>query len=136
MFLDILSFRLKDTIPAIKFQGGAAADERLSKSRILKRMLKEQDSAKRIYGAVCSSPAVLFKQGLLKDKRAIAHPSLETESTYEVNAAKVIIDGKLITSKGFYNVIDFALAIVSKLFGHARARSVAEGLVFEYPRAG
>ncbi|XP_022927905.1 protein DJ-1 homolog C [Cucurbita moschata] len=116
--------------------GGAAADERLSKSRILKRMLKEQDSAKRIYGAVCSSPAVLFKQGLLKDKRAIAHPSLETESTHEVNAAKVIIDGKLITSKGFYNVIDFALAIVSKLFGHARARSVAEGLVFEYPRAG
>ncbi|XP_022136316.1 protein DJ-1 homolog C [Momordica charantia] len=116
--------------------GGAAADERLSKSRILKKMLKEQDSAKRIYGAVCSSPAVLFKQGLLKDKRATAYPSLETESADEVNAAKVIIDGRLITSKGFYNVIDFTLAIVSKFFGHARARSVAEGLVFEYPRAG
>lgn len=116
--------------------GGAAADERLNKSRILKKMLKEQDSANRVYGAVCSSPAVLFKQGLLKGKRVIAHPSLETESTDEVNAAKVIIDGNLITSKGFYNIIDFTLAIVSKLFGYARARSVAEGLVFEYPRAG
>lgn len=71
-----------------------------------------------------------------QDKRATAYPSLETESADEVNAAKVIIDGRLITSKGFYNVIDFTLAIVSKFFGHARARSVAEGLVFEYPRAG
>ncbi|KAE8645862.1 hypothetical protein Csa_017293 [Cucumis sativus] len=130
-----LSFQLNVTVSAKKTQGGAAADERLNKSRILKKMLKEQDNAQRIYGAVCSSPAVLFKQGLLKDKRAVAHPSLETEST-KVDTAKVIIDGKLITSKGFYNVIDFALAVVSKLFGHARARSVAEGLVFEYPRVG
>lgn len=126
---------VESTYDLIILPGGAAADERFNKSRILKKMLKEQDSAKRMYGAVCSSPAVLFKQGLLKDKRAIAHPSLETEST-KVDTAKVIIDGKLITSKGFYNVIDFALAVVSKLFGHARARSVAEGLVFEYPRVG
>ncbi|KAA0031304.1 hypothetical protein IC582_000064 [Cucumis melo] len=126
---------VESTYDLIILPGGAAADERLNKSRILKKMLKEQDSAQRIYGAVCSSPAVLFKQGLLKDKRAVAHPSLETEST-KVDTAKVIIDGKLITSKGFSNVIDFALAVVSKLFGHARARSVAEGLVFEYPRVG
>uniref|UniRef100_A0A0A0K359 DJ-1/PfpI domain-containing protein n=3 Tax=Cucumis sativus TaxID=3659 RepID=A0A0A0K359_CUCSA len=126
---------VESTYDLIILPGGAAADERLNKSRILKKMLKEQDNAQRIYGAVCSSPAVLFKQGLLKDKRAVAHPSLETEST-KVDTAKVIIDGKLITSKGFYNVIDFALAVVSKLFGHARARSVAEGLVFEYPRVG
>ncbi|XP_038888999.1 protein DJ-1 homolog C [Benincasa hispida] len=127
---------VESTYDLIILPGGAAADERFIKSRILRKMLKEQDSAKRIYGAVCSSPAFLFKQGLLKDKRAIAHPSLETKSTDGVDTAKVIIDGKLITSKGSYNVIDFALAIVSKLFGHARARSVAEGLVFEYPRVG
>lgn len=52
-----------------------------------------------------------------------------------MNDAKVVIDGKLITSRGLATVTDFALAIVGKLFGHARARSVAEGLVFEYPRS-
>jgi 4-methyl-5(b-hydroxyethyl)-thiazole monophosphate biosynthesis len=51
------------------------------------------------------------------------------------NGAKVVIDGKLITSKGLSTVTDFALAIVSKLFGHARTRCVAEGLVFDYPRS-
>ena len=46
-----------------------------------------------------------------------------------VNGPKVVIDGKLITSRGLATVSDFALAIVSKFFGHARGRSVAEGLV-------
>lgn len=52
-----------------------------------------------------------------------------------VDGAQVVIDGKLITNKGVVSAADFGLAIVRKLFGHARARSVAEGLVFEYPRA-
>lgn len=70
-----------------------------------------------------------------QDKKATAHPSIPSTLTNEVvHGAKVVIDGKLITSRGLATVTEFALAIVSKLFGHARARSVAEGLVYEYPR--
>ncbi|XP_038713263.1 protein DJ-1 homolog C isoform X2 [Tripterygium wilfordii] len=116
--------------------GGVAGAERLQKSRILKKLLREQNTAGRIYGAVCSSPVVLDKQGLLKDKRATAHPSVVSKLTNEViNDARVVIDGKLITGRGFGTVTDFAMAIVTKLFGLARARSVAEGLVFELPRS-
>lgn len=50
----------------LKFQGGMAGAERLHKSRVLKKMLKEQGSAGRMYGAICSSPMVLNRQGLLK----------------------------------------------------------------------
>ncbi|MCH94629.1 protein DJ-1-like C-like, partial [Trifolium medium] len=115
--------------------GGTAGAQRLSKSRILKKLLKEQNSAGRIYGAVCSSPAILHKQGLLKDKKATAHPSvLDKLEDGAVNDAVVVIDGKLITSEGLSTVTDFALAIVGKLFGNGRARSVAEGLVFAYPK--
>ncbi|XP_021626624.1 protein DJ-1 homolog C isoform X2 [Manihot esculenta] len=114
--------------------GEIAGAKRLQKSKVLKKLLKEQDAAGRIYGAVCSSPAVLHSQGLLKDKKATAHPSVVSQLTNEVvNGAKVVIDGKLITSKGLATVTDFAMAIVRKLFGHARARSIAEGLVFDYP---
>ncbi|KAJ6409601.1 hypothetical protein OIU84_009156 [Salix udensis] len=115
--------------------GGHAGAERLHESKVLKKLLQEQDTAGRIYGAVCSSPAVLHRQGLLKDKRATAHPSVVTKLNIVSNGAKVVIDGKLITSKGLSTVTDFALAIVSKLFGHARTRCVAEGLVFDYPRS-
>lgn len=116
--------------------GGIAGAERLHKSKVLKKMLKEQGSAGRIYGAICSSPTVLHTQGLLKGKRATAHPSVASKLTNEVvEGARVVIDGKLITSRGLATAIEFALAIVSKLFSHARARSVAEGLVFEYPKS-
>ncbi|KAK0581759.1 hypothetical protein LWI29_017589 [Acer saccharum] len=74
------------------------------------------------------------KHGLLKEKRATAHPSVISKLTNEVvNGTKVVVDGKVITSRGLATVTDFALAIVSKLFGHGRARSVAEGLVLSTP---
>lgn len=120
----------------IVLPGGLNGTKRLSKSKVLKKLLKEQESAGRMYGAICSSLALLHRHGLLKDKRITAHPSIsEKLSTEVVDGAKVVIDGKLITSKGLATATDFALAIVSKFFGHDRARSVAEGLVFEYPRS-
>ncbi|KAK6121552.1 hypothetical protein DH2020_044705 [Rehmannia glutinosa] len=91
--------------------------ERLHKSRILKKLLKEQHSAGRIFGAICSSPAILHRQGLLKDKRATAHPSVISTLHDAVNSARVVIDGKLITGKGLSTATDFTLAIVSKLLG-------------------
>ncbi|KAL4350276.1 hypothetical protein S245_033248 [Arachis hypogaea] len=116
--------------------GGTAGTERLSKSRILKKLLKEQNSAGRIYGAICSSLSILHKQGLLKNKRAAAHSSIIDKAEDEaINGAAVVIDGKLITSEGLSTVTDFALAVVNKLFGNGKARSVAEGLVFEYPNS-
>lgn len=72
---------------------------------------------------------------MLKDKKVTAHPSVVDKlKDGAVNDAVVVIDGKLITSEGLASVTDFALGIVGKLFGNGRARSVAEGLVYEYPR--
>lgn len=51
-----------------------------------------------------------------------------------VSFAGVVIDGNVITGRGLSAATDFALAIVGKLFGLTRARSVAEGLVFDYPK--
>lgn len=130
-----LSMAAESIYDLIILAGGSNAAKKLSKSRVLKKLLKEQESADRIYGAICSSPELLQGRGLLKDKRITAHPSILEKLTCKVvDGAKVVIDGKLITSKGLASTTDFALAIVSKIFGRERARSVAEGLVFEYPR--
>ncbi|KAL3515283.1 hypothetical protein ACH5RR_022185 [Cinchona calisaya] len=114
--------------------GGISGAERLQKSRVLKKLLKEQQAGGRIFGAMCSSTAILQKQGLLKDKKAASHDSVVSKETDVADGAQVIVDGKLITNTGLASATDFGLAIVRKLFGHARARSVAEGLVFEYPQ--
>ncbi|KAL1544287.1 Protein DJ-1 C [Salvia divinorum] len=124
-----------DSVPdLIILPGGTLGVERLQRSRILKKMLKEQQLSGRILGAICSSPTILQKQGLLKGKRATAHPSVMSMLDDAVSGVRVVIDGKVITGRGLATATDFGLAIVGKLFGSARARSVAEGLVFEYPR--
>ncbi|KAJ8447862.1 hypothetical protein Cgig2_011997 [Carnegiea gigantea] len=67
-----------------------------------------EESADRIDGAICSSPAVLQAQGLAKDKRTRAFPSILEKLTCKViNGAKVVIDGKLITSKWLASTSDF-----------------------------
>ncbi|XP_073155698.1 protein DJ-1 homolog C isoform X1 [Henckelia pumila] len=129
----MISAAAESTYDLIILPGGVS-NERLHKSRFLKKLLKEQDSAGRFFGAICSSLAILQGHGLLKDRQAIAHPSVMSNVNHVATGARVIIDGQLITSKGGATATDFALAIVSKLFGVARARSVAEGLVLKYPR--
>lgn len=116
--------------------GGHTGSERLQKSKILKKLLREQHESGRIYGATNSSSTVLHKHGLLKEKRTTVYPSESDEPMNQqmIEGAEVVIDGNVITSLGLATVTKFSLAIVSKLFGHARARSVSEGLVHEYPR--
>ncbi|KAK3015039.1 hypothetical protein RJ639_005564, partial [Escallonia herrerae] len=130
----LISHAAESVYDLIILPGGTVGAERLHKSKVLKKLLKEQESAGRMYGAICSSPAILHRQGLLKDKRATGHPSVISKFNNKVDGSRVVVDGKVITSRGLASAIDFALAIVSKLYGHARARSVAEGIVFEYPR--
>ncbi|KAD4179320.1 hypothetical protein R6Q59_022846 [Mikania micrantha] len=113
--------------------GGISGVERLQKSRILKKLLKEQVSSGRKYGAICSSLSILQKQGLLQNKKATAHPSVV--STLDSNTSvtsQVVVDGRLITCQGLSSAPEFALTIIAKFFGHGRAKSVATGLVYEY----
>ncbi|PKU67645.1 Protein DJ-1 like C [Dendrobium catenatum] len=107
--------------------GGAGGAERLGKSKVLKKLLKEQKESGRIYGGICSAPAILQKHGLLKDKIATAHPSVINKLTGQVaDGAGIVIDGNIITCQGLGTVMDFSMNIVHKLFGHGRTRSLAE----------
>nr|XP_020184007.1 protein DJ-1 homolog C [Aegilops tauschii subsp. strangulata] len=116
--------------------GGPGGAERLHRSTTLKKLLKEQKQASRMYGGICYSPLILQKQGLLQDKTVTAHPSIVNQLTCQViDRSKVVIDGNLITGKGLGTVMDFSLAIVRKFFGHGRAKGVANGMVFDYPKS-
>ncbi|KAK9077176.1 hypothetical protein SSX86_005512 [Deinandra increscens subsp. villosa] len=113
--------------------GGVSGVERLSKSRILKKLLKEQASNGRKYGALSSSLSILHKQGLLQNKKATAHPSVVSMlDSNTIVGSQVVVDGRLITCRGLSSSLELALAIIAKFCGHGRAKSVATGLVFEY----
>jgi len=62
----------------IALPGGMPGAERLRDSEPLLKLLQKQRDAKKLYAAVCASPAVVFQHhGLLEGKVATCHPSFE-----------------------------------------------------------
>eukprot|EP01018_Ginkgo_biloba_P000807 Gb_24084 [translate_table: standard] len=115
--------------------GGMLGADRLSNTESLIKLLTEQTESKRVCGAICASPAVVLEtHGLLKGKKATAHPFFSSKlADQSAVDARVVIDGNLITSRGPGTTMEFALTIVEKIFGQERAIGIAEAMVFPYP---
>lgn len=81
--------------------------------------------------SICAAPTVLGKLGLLKGKKAICYPGMESDlegASVEYDS-KVVVDGKLITSKGPGTAVDFSLKIVECLLGSDAVKTLKERMV-------
>jgi len=98
----------------IVLPGGNPAYKNLMNSEALLNILRNMNSKGRIIGAICASPLVLLKAGILKDKKATCYPTLKNEiPNYEDK--KVVVDGNIVTSQGPATALDFSLEIVKIL---------------------
>jgi 4-methyl-5(b-hydroxyethyl)-thiazole monophosphate biosynthesis len=114
----------------IVLPGGIPGAENLKNSEELAGLLKKQRKEKRLYGAICASPAlVLEHHGLLEGKKATCHPGFVSHlSSQEHTGEKVVIDGNCITSRGAGTSIDFALELLALLAGEETRQNVKQGL--------
>jgi 4-methyl-5(b-hydroxyethyl)-thiazole monophosphate biosynthesis len=95
--------------------------------------LRAQAAAGRLVAAICAAPSVLAAAGLLQGRRAACYPSVEGKLAAcgaTVEAAPVVIDGNIITSRGVGTTLDFALAVAAALAGGPRAGEVARAIVY------
>ncbi|XP_078439191.1 class I glutamine amidotransferase-like superfamily protein [Wolffia australiana] len=116
----------------ILLPGGLGGAKAFAASDKLMALLKEQAASGKLYGAVCASPAlVLEPHGLLKGKKATSYPSMWSFLSDESESHnRVVVDGNLITSQGPGTSMEFALAVVQKLFGRPKAIELAKSIVF------
>ncbi|XP_038976705.1 protein DJ-1 homolog B-like [Phoenix dactylifera] len=116
----------------IVLPGGPGGAQAFSTSEKLVDLLKKQAKSKKLYGAICASPAmVLEPHGLLKGKKATAYPTMCNKLSDPSECEnRVVVDGNWITSRGPGTCEEFALAIVEKLFGRQNALNLAKTLVF------
>jgi 4-methyl-5(b-hydroxyethyl)-thiazole monophosphate biosynthesis len=117
----------------IVLPGGMPGAEHLRDSADLTRMLQRQRDGSRLYGAICASPVVVLEHhGLLKERRATCHPAFVDQLTNpeRVDArVVVVVDGNCLTSRGPGTAVEFALALVERLYGKARREEVAGAMV-------
>lgn len=120
-----------ETYDMIALPGGMPGAENLRNSKVLTDLLVQQRDAGRWLAAICAAPAVVLGSlGLLEGRHATCYPGFTAQlKGATVSDDRVVVDGPCITSKGPGSAMAFALALVTALFGEAKADEVAAGLL-------
>ncbi len=109
--------------------GGLPGADHLESDDRLRDLLVEMARSERFTAAICAAPKVLAAAGLLDGRTATSFPGFLSSSAtpgLTVSDDPVVIDGKIITSRGPGTAMDFALALIETLCGPEK-RSEVEG---------
>ncbi|WVZ72806.1 hypothetical protein U9M48_021208 [Paspalum notatum var. saurae] len=113
-------------LPGAENLGGCAALESIVRRHALKGGL---------CAAICAAPPLaLARWGLLNGVKATAHPAFVDKFPAEVTAvdANVVVDGKVVTSRGPATAMEFAFALVEQLYGKDKVDQIAKAMLVRY----
>lgn len=86
--------------------------------------VRAQDAAGGWLAAICAAPTVLLDAGVLGGRRHTAHPSVAGELPRAELGEAVLVDGRLITSRGAGTALAFGLEVVARVVSPAQAAAV------------
>ncbi|XP_076318568.1 Parkinson disease protein 7 homolog [Tachypleus tridentatus] len=119
----------------IVLPGGIKGAENLAKSSLVKNVLQEQEKNGRLIAAICAGPLALKSHAIGTERYITSHPSirsmLEDDGRYKYSEARIVVDGKIITSRGPGTAFEFARMIVEKLMGRDIASSLIAPMLLE-----
>ena len=110
--------------------GLPGADHLKADARVI-AMLRRFAAAGGFVAAICAAPGVLAHAGLLEGRTATSYPGfLRADSAPGLRLSEdpVVVDGKIVTSRGPGTAIEFGLALIGLLEGSQAARSVRDRL--------
>ena len=123
---------LNEDFDMIVLPGGLPGADNLDKDPRIHQLLREMQEKDRYTAAICAAPRILANAGLLADRQATSYPgfidAMNLPSTRVLEQA-VVIDDKVITSRGPGTAMDFALALIEQLAGSEVRDSVEASLV-------
>jgi 4-methyl-5(b-hydroxyethyl)-thiazole monophosphate biosynthesis len=113
----------------IAVPGGMPGAKTIGEHEAFIAMLKKHKEAGKVYGAICAAPAVvLMPHGLLGEGSATSHPAFADKMKETIaerySEERVVVDGKVVTSRGPGTAIEFALMLITLLAGAEKAEAV------------
>lgn len=125
-----LDTALKDDYDMVVLPGGLPGADHLDNDERIKAILIKMANSEKFTAAICAAPKVLANAGLLDGKKATSYPGcLESASNMDISGDAVVIDGKVITSRGPGTAMDFALTLIESLEGKDKRDEVEKALV-------
>ena len=114
----------------IVLPGGLKGAKTLQHDPEVARLLREFQDADRSIAAICAAPIVLAANNMIAGRRVTSHPSVKDELAGAVyDHGRVVIDGRLITSRGPGTAMEFAMALVELLEGRAKMQEIKEAVL-------
>ncbi|MBW4699406.1 MAG: DJ-1/PfpI family protein [Aphanocapsa lilacina HA4352-LM1] len=114
---------------AVVLPGGPGVARLRADGRI-RKLLLEMRAAERWTAAICAAPTVLSDAGLLAGARATSYPAVRPElAVAEYLETSVVVDGRIVTSRGVGTALDFALKLVALWEGESKAQALARAMV-------
>lgn len=110
--------------PDMLFLPGGPGVKHLRASATVRRWVARQHAGGGWLAAICAAPTVLHDAGLLAERRFTAHFSVAGELPGLLADERVVVDDKLITSRGAGTAIEFGAALVAALCGATTADEI------------
>ena len=113
-----------DSYDALFLPGGQPGTRNLLADERVLALIRRYDQEGKIVSAICAAPTVLAKAGILKGRSVTSYPLSDVETLFAMAHYKlddVVIDGKLITSRGVGTAYPFAYALAHALGADADA---------------
>jgi len=124
-----LELALQQDFDMVVLPGGQPGTNNLKADQRIIALLKKMVAQESYVAAICAAPSVLAMAGLLDGKKATSFPgALDSYPNVQQQNSSVVIDGKLITSRGPGTAIDFALALIEELVGKHKSAEVSAAL--------
>ncbi|MEL0098328.1 MAG: DJ-1/PfpI family protein, partial [Opitutae bacterium] len=90
--------------------------------------IQEFADKERPIGAICAAPLLLKDAGVLTNKSFTGHGSIMEELPQIDTEQAVVIDDKIITSRGAGTALEFGLSLIELLCGPEKAREIRHSI--------
>jgi 4-methyl-5(b-hydroxyethyl)-thiazole monophosphate biosynthesis len=111
--------------------GGMPGAENIDQNKTVERLLQCFNKKEKYIAAICASPFILSNKGLLKDKKATSYPSFENQvNAKEYLDESVVVDGKIITSRGPATAAEFSFKLAELLVGQEKVEELKKAMLY------
>ncbi len=121
-----------DEVSMVIFPGGMPGALNLDSSPFTNKILDAVTKNGGRIAAICASPLILGRRGLLSGKHAVCYPGFEEELVGAIiDDGPVITDGNITTAKGMGVSLTFSLELVRLLKGEDEMKKLREAVIFD-----
>lgn len=121
-----------DDYDMIVLPGGMPGTLNLKNSKELGQLVRRLARSGKYVAAICAAPIVLASHQLLEGREVTSHPSVREQlEGVRYSEQPVVIDGKIITSRGPGTALLFSLILTSLLVGGGKEQELQKLMVVQ-----